>query len=220
MTVSSILALRHADFVGTVSRQTSSINIWLTRAGLTRVHQINFKLQSCVDPRESLKRAQLHFLSYKLQETEVEGVKIYLKSSRVERQKASFSLPASSQGPPKADGELMQALFDESAVVAEACGEEDSASSINSLQELEDQEQADSDDELPLHFADIFAVNEAAETLGQTKEDSFKFQAAKKVLLEAEQEFTKPKEKAFAKKKSNLEEPEAKPVEPNKEFLN
>ena len=62
----------------------------------------------------------------------------------------------------------MQALFDESAVVAEACGEEEgSVSSIDSLQELEDQEQdlGDSDDEIPPHFADIFAVNEAAEGL-------------------------------------------------------
>jgi hypothetical protein len=61
--------------------------------------------------------------------------------NRGERRQGSLSnqISSSVKGPPKADGELMQALFDESAVVAEACGDEGSStSSMDSLEDLEE----------------------------------------------------------------------------------
>lgn len=145
-------------------------------------------------------------------------MKIYLKAKRGMRPKVSFSLPENNGGPPKADGELMQALFDESHVIAEACGEE-SQSSDDSIQGLEDEEQGldeTSDDDL--YLPDIFAANEAAEKIAtktsvkKKADEAIKFEASKKVLLEAE-DLTK------AKKTVPKSEAETKPVEANKEFL-
>lgn len=61
--VTSILAPPATDFVLTARAVDASVNVWMTQVGLTRVHGLNFKLQACIDPRDSLKRAQLHFLS-------------------------------------------------------------------------------------------------------------------------------------------------------------
>jgi hypothetical protein len=42
--ITTILALPATDFVLTGSAGDASVNVWVTRAGLTRVHGLNFKL--------------------------------------------------------------------------------------------------------------------------------------------------------------------------------
>ncbi|MFT4834929.1 MAG: hypothetical protein ACI8WP_001693 [Flavobacteriaceae bacterium] len=58
----------------TVSNNDSSINIWSTQAGLTRVWAFNFKIQIQIDPKKSIEKAKLHFLKYSKQELENEVV--------------------------------------------------------------------------------------------------------------------------------------------------
>jgi len=108
------MALPSSDFVLTWSSEGASVNIWSTRAGLTRVFALNFKLQAWIDPGESLERAQLHFLSYDAEDGE-QGVKIYSRSQAGDHKQSSDAKQVEAeQEKEKGDGELMQAMFDES----------------------------------------------------------------------------------------------------------
>lgn len=127
--VTGLSALPTTDFVLTSSARDASVNIWSTRAGLTRVHGLNFKLQACIDPEGSLKRAQLYFLNFEVEDLG-SGVKIYTRDSLGDQKPSSAPKQVEAEADnEKGDGELMQAMFDESAVIGEACPEEETSNS-------------------------------------------------------------------------------------------
>ena len=79
--ITSIQALQDSDFVLSCSAGDAAVNIWSTKAGLTRISGLNFKLQMHIDPKKNSKRAQLYFLNYDLREIG-EGMKTYLRKKR------------------------------------------------------------------------------------------------------------------------------------------
>jgi hypothetical protein len=83
--ISGVHPLTSSDFVLSSSKDDASVNVWATRAGLTHISALNFKLQAHIDPKESLSRAKLQHLSYSVREQD-DGVKVYARGrSRAER---------------------------------------------------------------------------------------------------------------------------------------
>ena len=78
--VSSLHQLSESDYVLTTSKDDASINIWSTRAGLTNIQSLNFKLQAHIDPKKSLSRARLNHLNYD-SITHDSGATLYLRNS-------------------------------------------------------------------------------------------------------------------------------------------
>ena len=79
-TVSSLHQLTESDYVLTTNKQDGSINIWSTKAGLTNIQKMNFKLQAHIDPKRSLARARLQHLNYDPINLE-SGATLFLKNS-------------------------------------------------------------------------------------------------------------------------------------------
>jgi hypothetical protein len=65
--VTGLYALPHSDFVLTTS-DDAAINIWSTKAGLTPIAAMNFKLQCFMDPLDSMNRAHPYFYNFKAHE--------------------------------------------------------------------------------------------------------------------------------------------------------
>mmetsp|Transcript_19576 Transcript_19576/g.30119 ORF Transcript_19576/g.30119 Transcript_19576/m.30119 type:complete len:189 (+) Transcript_19576:1871-2437(+) len=83
-----------------LSAVDTSVNLWGTQAGLTKLGAFNFKAQANIDPDGQLSRAKLHFLSFN--QTPIEGgATIY----SVFKQKA--------KGSQMEEGDVMRALYDE-----------------------------------------------------------------------------------------------------------
>lgn len=114
--ISSIHSLTSSDFVLTASSSDAAVNIWVTKAGLKRIHTLNFKRQAEISPGNSLSRAKLHFLDFECEE-KCEGVKVY--APNVEQKAAlaaavvAVAVASSEPGADPSEGEYMQALFDE-----------------------------------------------------------------------------------------------------------
>jgi hypothetical protein len=135
--ITSIQPLPATDFVLTASSHDAAVNIWVTKAGLTRVHALNFKWQAEIQPGDSLRRAQLDFLTFEAEERS-SGVKVFIP--RVEQKAALELCELTESGQDPGDGEYMAALFDEEAA-ADLEAEEadpDSTSSISTDQPEED----------------------------------------------------------------------------------
>jgi len=140
----------------------AAASIWSTKAGLTRIGALNFKLQTQIDPNQRPQRAQLYFLNYALRDVG-NGVKIYSRGKMrggVDGEK----LEEADADHEKGDGDLMQAMFDESAAMAGAFGDNESSSlaDLEDLQEEYDQAVEIEDSEV---IEDIFAANELGEEL-------------------------------------------------------
>jgi hypothetical protein len=127
-TISALVALQGSDFALSASADDCSINIWSTKAGLTRISALSLKLQSCMDPQDNLNRAELFFLNYEEMELD-NGAKIYLKKKQVpisdEKKMGLFEQETEKD---LGDGEIMQAMLDDSAAIAEACVDDESSS--------------------------------------------------------------------------------------------
>ena len=238
-TITGHLALPSTDFVLTSSAQDASVNIWSTRAGLTRVCGLNFKLQAFIDAEGSLQRARLYFLN--LEEEDVgSGVKIYARGQLGDAKQSPDAKQAEAdpekdekEEKEKGDGELMQAMFDESAVTGEACLEAEAASaSIAQLDDLQAEYEQAKYEQDPDFIDDVFSANEIGEELGKQSADRTaeklkdakkQAQADKKAAEKAEKKGALPPKKSSAKedKPATEEKPVVaeKTIEPNLEFL-
>lgn len=225
--ITGLHSLPATDFVLTASAQEASVNLWSTRAGLTRVYGLNFKLQAFVDPGDSLQRAQLHFLSYPAEDVGA-GVKIYRRDQLADPKPGPAGLPpeAEPEGE-KGDGELMQAMFDESAALEEACAvlrlEAASCHSRTELDDLQAEYELASGERDPDYIEDVFAAIEIGEELGRQSQEKAK--EAKKPAppdVKAAEKADKKKAALPQKKgaaKDDKPAAEETPVEPNLEFL-
>lgn len=111
----------------------AAASIWSTKAGLTRIGALNFKLQMQIDPKQRAKRAQLYFLNYELRDLG-NGLKIYARKKQrpcPEEKKPVEVEPDVEDG----DGDLMQAMFDESVAMGDAF-EDNESSSLADLDDL------------------------------------------------------------------------------------
>lgn len=217
-------ALPTSDLVLTGSSCDASINVWSTRAGLTRLFGMNFKLQVHIDPRNNIQRAQLYFLNYEVQET-ASGAKIYLRDPAVlekEAQGDQATGEEAAQEVEKGDGELMQAMFDESAATGEALPLFESVPS--EACQLEDL-QSEYEKELIEHTADDIEDPFSAIEIGEekSKEAAVQQKESKKKGPNAEKASEKAEKKASKlmrklQKEDKLTEV-SKPVEPDAEFL-
>jgi len=235
--VSQHLALPSTDFVLTSNAEDASVNIWATRAGLTRVFGLNFKLQACIDPAGSLKRAQLHFLSYDAEEVG-QGVKIYRRGppqEKIEAQQQSQDVKQVEvvEEKEKGDGELMQAMFDESAAIDAACPETEASHSATLCwpDDLQAEYEQAEDKQDSSFIEDVYAADELSEELQKQasekrEEEKKQAKADKKKtdlnVLDKAVSMSMKKGGLSAKKGAAKEEKtvvEEKPVEPNLEFL-
>lgn len=92
--ISSLRQLTSSDFVLSSSSENASINVWSTRAGLTQISSLNFKLQAHIDPKQSLTRARLLHLNYGPLDHD-SGAKLYLRN----RPRPEEAIPAASTDP-------------------------------------------------------------------------------------------------------------------------
>lgn len=143
----------------------ASINIWVTKAGLKRLHCLNFKRQAHTEPSGSLCKARLHFLDFEA-EDRAAGVRVFVPKGE---QKSIADHPDTAAGEQdEGDGEFMAALFDEEAAAA------------LSTQQLEEQSQASELTEKPEEEADIdnipdmFAAIELGVSLAKLAEEKKK----------------------------------------------
>jgi hypothetical protein len=209
--ITGLQALQGSDYVLSSSTGDAAVNIWSTKAGLTRISALNFKLQACIPPNDSIQRAQLYFLNYGLNELE-NGVKIYMRTEHRAASTEEKKPEEAEQDHEKGDGELMQAMFDESVALDEAYGD-DGSSSLGKLDDLQaEYEQHKEQDQDPDFIEDIFSAEEKGEQLCQQAIEKAK-EAKKKAIAEK-----KEAEKKGGAKEAQKQAPE-KPVEPNLEFL-
>jgi hypothetical protein len=231
--ISQHLSLPSCDFVLTACAEDASVNIWSTRAGLTRVAAFNFKLQASIDPEGSMQRARLHFLEYDLVEL-AGGIKIYSRrgSTRVQASKqsepesgASAKQAEADTDAEKGDGELMRALFDESASMEGACAQLDGpATTLSTLDELQAEIEGEASDEDPSTVDDVFAAEELGAELNKVVREKAeaalqKSEQEKKVASKAEKKASpQPLDKKGASKASK-QASTVEPTEPNLDFL-
>jgi hypothetical protein len=225
--ITGLHQLPATDLVLTSSAQEASVNLWATRAGLTRVYGLNFKLQASVDPGDSLQRAQLHFLNYPVEDVGA-GVKIYRRDQPADPRPGPAGTPpqAEPEGE-KGDGELMQALFDESAALEEACTalrlDAASSHSRTELDDLQAEYELASGERDPDYIEDVFAALEIGEELGRQSQEKAK-EAKKPVApdVKAAEKADKKKPALPLKKGAAKDEKpaaEETPVEPSLELL-
>lgn len=113
--ITSIQTLPVSDFVMTGCHSDGSINVWATRAGLTRLHTLNFKRQAHIEPGGSLCKARLHFLDFEC-DGRPGGVKVFVPKG--EQKSVGPSQDPAGADQDEGDGEFMAALFDEEAAAA------------------------------------------------------------------------------------------------------
>ena len=113
----------------------------------------------------------------------------------------------------KGDGDLMQAMFDESVAMGDAFGDNES-SSLADLDDLQEEYEQVIQMDDPDFIEDIFAANEIGEELCKSAIEKEK-EAKKQESLEKEA----AKKGSQPQKKEVVDEVTDKPVEPNQELL-
>ena len=177
-----------------------------------------------IDPKKSSKRARLYFLNYDLRDFG-NGMMIYSRK----KQRASSEDKKPEEPEPdleKGDGDLMQAMFDESAAMAEAFIEDgldrggaDGSSSLADLGDLQEEYEQYTQIDDPDYIEDFFAANEIGEELCklaiEKKKEAKKEESLEK--MDTGKKASSPQKKDVAK--DGQDEAEQKPPEPSDEFL-
>lgn len=212
--VTGLYALPHSDFVLTTS-DDAAINVWSTRAGLTPIAALNFKLQCFMDPKDSISRAHPYFYNFKALDGE-NGVVIYTRrGSRAAAAEQEASNEAT--GATKEVGDTPEAALDslDPAGLLQAVLSDDEASSVLGLVELQEEYEQAAESGSSETYEDIFAALEHGEELGKLSAEKKKDQ---KGGAEKKEKEKKEASKSSAEKKEEADE-EEKPVEPNLDWL-
>jgi hypothetical protein len=182
------------------------VNIWATRAGLTHISALNFKLQAHVEPKENLSRAKLQHLNYNVRELE-NGARIYARA----RSKSEKRAQRGQNG--NAEGDLLQAVYEDSAAIGEVSGDEESSSAA-ALDDFQAELEQLATPVDPEYVDDVFAAHEMGDQLAKQKPPK-EGEVHKKG---GDKEGGGKKGTAGEKKSAKGEEAEATPTEPNAEF--
>jgi len=177
-----------------------------------------------IDPKKSSKRARLYFLNYDLRDFG-NGMMIY--SRKKQRASSEDKKPEDTEPDlEKGDGDLMQAMFDESAAMAEAFIEDgldraqaDESSSLADLGDLQEEYEQYTQIDDTEYIEDMFSANEIGEELCKLaieKEKEANKQESLEKMDTAKKGPSPPKKESV---KDGQDEAEQKPPEPSEEFL-